>query len=126
MATARKSSELRLLTTLRSNIYLTGVLSLLITIVLAFGLGRRLTQLILNLVGGMNQVTAGDLSVKLQATTTDEIGLLTRTFNDMIGNLRERLQLMKYVGSHTLDMIQQTRCPYTSTAWRPCCTTSAS
>ena len=65
MATARKSSELRLLTTLRSNIYLTGVLSLLITIVLAFGLGRRLTQLILNLVGGMNQVTAGDLSVKL-------------------------------------------------------------
>ena len=108
VATARKSSELRLLTELRSNIYLTGVLSLLITIVLAFGLGRRLTQPILNLVGGMNQVTAGDLSVKLQATTTDEIGLLTRTFNDMIGILRERLQLMKYVGSHTLDMIQQT------------------
>jgi class 3 adenylate cyclase len=108
VATARKSSELRLLTELRDSIYLTGLLSLLITVVLALGLGRKLTQPILNLVGGMNQVKAGDLQVRLQATTADEIGLLTSTFNDMIGNLRERLQLMKYVGSHTLDMIQQT------------------
>ena len=80
----------------------------MITTILAFGLGRRLTQPILDLVGGMNQVTAGDLSVKLRATTNDEIGLLTSTFNDMIANLRERLQLMKYVGSHTVEMIQQT------------------
>lgn len=108
VATARKSLELGLLNELRDNIFFTGALSLVITTVLAFGLGRRLTQPILDLVSGMNQVTAGDLSVKLRATTNDEIGLLTSTFNDMIVNLRERLQLMKYVGSHTVEMIQQT------------------
>ena len=54
----------------------------------------------------MNQVKAGNLGVSLTATTRDEIGLLTNTFNDMIVNLRERLQLMKYVGSHTMDMIK--------------------
>jgi adenylate cyclase len=82
------------------------VLSLVITVGLALVLGSRLSQPILRLVGGMNQVKAGDLSVTLQPSTKDEIGLLTSTFNDMIGNLRERLQLMKYVGSHTLEMIK--------------------
>lgn len=108
VATVSKSHELSLLTELRDDIFVAGALSLLITVVLALVLGRRLTQPILNLVGGMNQVKAGDLSVTLLATTKDEIGLLTGTFNAMIINLRERLQLMKYVGSHTLEMIQQT------------------
>lgn len=108
VATANKSAELSLLTELRDNIFLTGALSLAITVVLALVLGQRLSQPILDLVGGMKQVTDGDLSVRLTPTTRDEIGLLTNTFNDMIVNLRERLQLMKYVGSHTLDMIQQT------------------
>lgn len=108
VATARKSRELQLLAELRDNIFLAGGLSLLITVFLALVLGRQLTQPILRLVGGMNLVKAGDLSVRLQATTHDEVGLLTSTFNDMIGGLRERLQLVKYVGSHTLDMIRQT------------------
>ena len=108
VATAIKSRELGLITQMRDSIFVTGALSLVITVVLALGLGRRLTQPILDLVGGMNQVTEGDLSVTLRPTTKDEIGLLTSTFNDMIVNLRERLQLMKYVGSHTVDMIQQT------------------
>jgi class 3 adenylate cyclase len=106
VATADRASELALLTMLRDNIILAGVLSLVITVGLALVLGSRLSQPILRLVGGMNQVKAGDLSVTLQPSTKDEIGLLTSTFNDMIGNLRERLQLMKYVGSHTLEMIK--------------------
>lgn len=54
LATANKSRELTLLTDLRDEIFLTGALSLLITVLLALALGRRLTQPILNLVGGMN------------------------------------------------------------------------
>ena len=34
------------------------------------------------------------------------IGLLTTTFNGMIVGFRERLHLMKYVGTHTIDMIR--------------------
>jgi adenylate cyclase len=54
----------------------------------------------------MNKVKKGDLAISVLPTTKDEIGLLTSTFNEMIVGLRERLNLMKYVGSHTIDMIQ--------------------
>ena len=107
VATARKSTELAILHEIQQNIYLTAGLSLLITILLALLLGRTLTRPVLRLVDGMNQVKEGDLSVRLKSSTKDEIGLLTDTFNDMIVNLRERLQLMKYVGSHTMEMIEQ-------------------
>ena len=107
VATARKSTELAILHDIQGNIYVTAGLSLVITILLALVLGRTLTRPVLRLVQGMNQVKEGDLSVRLTASTRDEIGLLTDTFNDMIVNLRERLQLMKYVGSHTIEMIEQ-------------------
>jgi len=107
VATARKSTELAILHDIQGNIYVTAGLSLVITILLALILGRTLTRPVLRLVQGMNQVKEGDLSVRLKASTRDEIGLLTDTFNDMIVNLRERLQLMKYVGSHIMEMIEQ-------------------
>ena len=107
VATARKSFELKILREIQGKIYVTAGLSLGVTIFLALVLGRTLTRPVLRLVAGMNQVKEGDLSVSLKSSTRDEIGLLTDTFNDMIVNLRERLKLMKYVGSHTMEMIQQ-------------------
>jgi class 3 adenylate cyclase len=107
VATVPQRFELQILKDLQENIYLTAVISILITIILAFVLGRTLSRPILRLVDGMNKVKAGDLDVELWATSRDEIGLLTNTFNEMIVGLRERLHLMKYVGSHTIDMIQQ-------------------
>jgi len=106
IATVPRASELDILTTLQNNIYATGAISLIITIAMALVLGRTMSRPIMHLVEGMNQVTEGNLRVSLKATTRDEIGLLTSTFNDMIVNLRERLQLMKYVGSHTMEMIR--------------------
>ena len=107
VASVLAANELGILAVLENNIVLAGAVSLGVTLLLAFYLGRRLSQPILRLVAGMNRVKAGDLEVSLQPTTRDEIGLLTSTFNEMIGGLRERLQLRRYVGSHTLDMIQQ-------------------
>jgi class 3 adenylate cyclase len=106
VATVQKSTELRILEAVQDNILITAAISLGITIVLAFFLGRTFSQPILRLVRGMNKVKKGDLSISVDPTTKDEIGLLTSTFNEMIVGLRERLNLMKYVGSHTIDMIQ--------------------
>jgi len=106
IATVERSLELAILTELQTNIVATAGISLAITIALALVLGRRMSRPIMHLVEGMNQVTSGNLRVSLKPTTRDEIGLLTSTFNDMIVNLRERLQLLKYVGSHTMDMIR--------------------
>ncbi len=107
IASVPMENELGILEVLEDNILLVGGVSLIVTLLLAFLLGRRLSQPILRLVAGMNRVEAGDLDVSLEATTRDEIGLLTSAFNQMIGGLRERLQLMRYVGSHTQEMIRQ-------------------
>ena len=106
IATVPRRLELEILTELQNNIYLTAGVSLAITITMALVLGRTVSRPVMRLVEGMNQVTGGNLRVSLEPTTGDEIGLLTSTFNGMIINLRERLQLMKYVGSHTMEMIR--------------------
>lgn len=107
LATVRQADELGILDELEGNILTIALISLLATIALALALGSTLSQPVLRLVSGMNRVREGDLEVQLEATTRDEIGLLTRTFNDMIGSLRERLHLMRYVGSHTQEMISR-------------------
>ena len=51
---------------------------------------RRLTRPISALTRGVARVAAGDLSAALPVRTRDEIGLLTRAFNDMLDGLRQR------------------------------------
>jgi class 3 adenylate cyclase len=106
LATVDKATELLILDALRKNIFIIAAISFLITILLALLLGRTFSRPILRLVKGMNKVKEGDLSISVSASTKDEIGLLTSTFNEMIIGLRERLHLMKYVGTHTIDMIK--------------------
>ncbi len=106
LATVPKAVELRILDTVRTNILRTAGVGVLVTIILALLLGRTFSRPILKLVESMNKIKQGDLQVNLKASTRDEIGLLTQTFNEMIVGLRERLHLMRYVGSHTIDMIK--------------------
>ena len=107
LATAKKSNELAILRVIQRGIYETAAASMLITVLLALVIGRTVTRPVLRLAGAMNQVKEGDLGVSVEATTGDEVGQLTSTFNDMLVNLRERLQLMRYVGSHTMEMIHE-------------------
>jgi class 3 adenylate cyclase len=107
LATVPKAAELQILDVVQANILRTAGIGLLVTIILALLLGRTFSRPILKLVESMNKVKEGDLQVTLNPTTQDEIGLLTQTFNGMIIGLRERLHLMRYVGSHTIDMIRK-------------------
>ena len=113
IATVPKSIELRVLKTIQNNIILTGLISLLITMILAFLLGRTFSRPILRLVKGMNKVKEGNLTISVKPSTSDEIGLLTNAFNEMTVGLRERLHLTRYVGSHTMDMIKSSSDDYT-------------
>ena len=58
-------------------------LGLVICIVLAFLLSQILITPIRALTAGTRQVAAGELSQKLEVTSRDEIGILTRNFNHM-------------------------------------------
>jgi len=107
LATVPVSTELSILHAIQQNILITAAIFLLITFLLAYLLGKNFSRPVLRLVQGMNEVKAGNLDVNVEPKTKDEIGLLTQTFNEMIGGLRERLHLMKYVGAHTLDMVKK-------------------
>lgn len=62
------------------------VLALLMSILLA----NRLTRPIKDLVSGMESVSEGDFQRKVEVTTSDEIGFLATSFNQMTDGLRER------------------------------------
>ena len=81
---------LRRLADLRNTVLgasLAGALGALIVGVL---LARRVTRPISALTGGVARVAAGDLSQSLPVRSSDEIGQLTRAFNEMLEGLRQR------------------------------------
>ena len=54
---------------------------------------------------GMRQVEGGDLGAAVRVRSRDEIGSLARSFNRMVGGLRERFELTKYVSAGTIDAL---------------------
>lgn len=106
LASVPVSTKLQILDTIQTNIFYIAVISILVTIPLAIFLGRIFSKPIHRLTDAMSEVRKGNLSISVSATTEDEIGLLTQTFNNMIVGLQERFVLQKYVGNHTLKMIR--------------------
>ncbi len=72
-------------------IFLTCVISLIICILLAVLITRSIFRPIKNLVSCMNQVEKGDLSVRVDYHRWDELGLLGKSYNKMIDQVRELL-----------------------------------
>jgi adenylate cyclase len=62
------------------------VLALLGAVVVA----RRVSRPVLTLVGGARRVAAGDFDVAVSVAQRDELGELATTFNEMVAGLRER------------------------------------
>ncbi len=67
------------------------VLGLLICVVLAFVLAQILITPIQALTAGTRQVASGEFAQKLEVTSRDEIGVLTRNFNHMAQVLQNTL-----------------------------------
>ena len=91
-AVYRDYRELSLLRTGLKRIYiLTLTLTLLLTlfsaIALAFILSRRLSEPLSELAEATLAVARGDFSRRPRVTSRDELGVLTRSFNSMIGQL---------------------------------------
>ena len=60
------------------------------TLILGFLFARRLTRPIRALTIGVMRVAGGDLSLSLPVRSRDEVGQLTRAFNQMLDGLRQR------------------------------------
>ena len=75
---------------LRRTILLASGLGALGTLILGFLFARRLTRPIRALTIGVMRVAGGDLSLSLPVRSKDEVGQLTRAFNQMLDGLRQR------------------------------------
>ena len=67
------------------------IIGLLISVLLSFLLSKTMVGPIEKLTAGAEKVAAGDFDSQLPVESTDEIGILTGTFNEMAGVLQSTL-----------------------------------
>ncbi len=67
------------------------VIGLIISILLSFVLSKTMVNPIQSLTRAAERVAGGDFSEKIEVGATDEIGVLTRTFNNMATQLHDTL-----------------------------------
>ena len=71
------------------------IIGLLISVLLSFLLSKTMVGPIEKLTAGAERVAAGDFEGDLPVESTDEIGVLTGTFNEMAGVLQSTLAAME-------------------------------
>jgi len=77
----------------------TAALVLLLGIVMSFLLTGTLTDPIDKLVAGINRVAEGDLDFQVEVTTSDDIGVLTDSFNRMVAEIKQAEENIKHLNS---------------------------
>ncbi len=75
---------------LRTTLVYASAIGAVGTLILGLLFARRLTRPIRALTAGVTRVAGGDLSESLPVRSTDELGRLTRAFNQMLEGLRQR------------------------------------
>ncbi len=89
MAFARGPLKFSLIVTLS----LISLASLLFSILTAVYLSRRLVAPISNLASGTQKIAEGDYGSQLPITSSDELGILTRSFNNMSSKINNAQQI---------------------------------
>jgi len=74
-----------------SIIYLSLAIGVAIAFIAGYFLSRTITSPLAKLMHKANSIAAGDFDQVLVSNSADEIGLLTDTFNNMAGNLKNNL-----------------------------------
>jgi len=74
-----------------------GAIMVVVSTILGGFLAGLLTQPLDNLVQGTNEIARGNLSHRMAATSVDEIGKLSKSFNLMAHNLEQELSARKQI-----------------------------
>lgn len=84
-----------------------GLLSL--GLLIAFALSGRISRPLQRLRLATNALAAGDLSARVEPTSRDEVGVLTRAFNEMSESLSQKSRVetafRRYVSDHVLQEV---------------------
>lgn len=94
-----KQADLHEAFVLRFN-FLTTLIATILAVVLAFLITRGLVRPIHRLVRGARKVETGNLDTEVSATSKDEIGDLTLSFNHMVSGLRLKERIKETFGKY--------------------------
>lgn len=92
---------------LRQTILQASVTGALVALLAGILLARRVTRSIRALTRGVEAVTAGHPVASLPVQASDEVGILTRAFNDMLAGLRQRDLLRDVFGRYVTPEVAQ-------------------
>jgi len=79
---------------IRDAMFLFAIIASVVTII-AFAIGQLLTMPIIYLTNIVSQFTTGNLDIRAKITSTDEIGHLAKSFNDMALQLQISLETLE-------------------------------
>ncbi len=88
-------------------IFVIGFFAIIASVFVSIFLTRKIVHPIDLLVDGVQRVEKEDFSEPVPVVTKDEIGTLTGAFNHLVENLQERLLMLKFVSTATLDAIKK-------------------
>jgi class 3 adenylate cyclase len=88
-------------------ILIVGLLALLLAVASGYFLAKGITAPVHRLVEAMEGFRAGNFEMQIPLSSDDEIGKLSRAFNEMVNGVKERLLMSKFVSSSTVEMIRQ-------------------
>lgn len=83
-----------------------GCLIFLVALPLASGLVHRIIQPIRQLASASNRIASGDFEVQVATDRPDEIGVLARSFNEMIQRIREQQQALREANRDLEDKVR--------------------
>lgn len=83
---------------LRNNTLLIGLVVVVLILIITSVLITYSVKPVLTMVGATKKVAAGDLTVRIETGSRDEIGVLAQNFNEMTEKMRELLKEMRDTG----------------------------
>jgi methyl-accepting chemotaxis protein len=97
----QKSAALAFLNYVAMKNILIGIVVIAIAALFSYWFSRRITRPLIEIVGATERIKNGDLTVRVDVKTDNEIGILARNFNKMVGDLHD---MIKDIYSSTVEL----------------------
>jgi len=88
----------------RNNILIIGSICLLVALLGAFLLSKKITRPVQDVVFAAHQISQGDVNTTVKVKTSDEIGELAKSFNDMTAYLQEAAGAARSIAQNDLTV----------------------
>jgi serine/threonine-protein kinase len=103
-----RDAELAPFRAFQRSVLFAGLIGVLVAGVASNVLARGLVRPIQRLVEVTHKIREGDYRSEVDVSSGDEIGTLARAFRSLLGELREKQMMEKFISRSAADMIQRT------------------